>query len=93
MKKLTYTFAALFAAMTFANAQARLQVIHNCADPAAATVDIYLNEAATPLLDDFAFRKASPFIDAPADVPVTIKVCAPDSKDSKTPIKSFTVTL
>lgn len=93
MKKLTYTFAALFAAMTFANAQARLQVIHNCADPAAAIVDIYLNDGAAPLLDNFAFRKASPFIDAPAGVPLKISVCAPDSKDSKTPIKTFTVTL
>ena len=42
---------------------ARVQVIHNCADAAAATVDVYLD--ATLLIDDFDFRTASPFIDRP----------------------------
>ena len=55
----------LFAGMSFLNAQtARLQVIHNSADVAADQVDVYLN--GTLLLDNFAFRTATPFIDAPA---------------------------
>ena len=44
---------------------ARVQVIHNSADAAAEVVDVYLNDAL--LIDDFAFRTASPFIDAPAE--------------------------
>ena len=50
--------------------QARLQVIHNAADKAAASVDVYLwngdeNELVVKL-DDFAFRTATPFVDVPA---------------------------
>ncbi len=44
-------------------AAARLQVIHNSADPAAAMVDVYLNDKLT--LNDFAFRTATPFITVP----------------------------
>ncbi|MEX0813670.1 MAG: DUF4397 domain-containing protein [Chitinophagales bacterium] len=51
---------------------ARVQVIHNSADPLTDTVDIYLNGGL--ILDDFAFREASPFIDVEADVPVEIVV-------------------
>ena len=38
---------------------ARLQVIHNAADPGAALVDLYVN--GTLFQDDFAFRAATPF--------------------------------
>ncbi len=51
---------------------ARLQIIHNAADPAAALVDVYVNGAR--LLDDFAFRTATPFIDVPADVALLVGV-------------------
>ena len=49
----------IFMGMTNLFAQtARLQVIHNAADPGAVSVDIYLN--GTLLLDNFAFRDATP---------------------------------
>ncbi len=70
---------------------ARLQVIHNAADPAAAVVDVYVNGA--KLLDDFAFRAATPFIDVPAEVELIIGVAPGDSKDSGDIIATFPVTL
>lgn len=60
-----------------ANAMARVQVIHNAADMAAAVVDVYVN--GDILLDDFEFRTASPFIDAPAGLPLTIDIAPGNS--------------
>jgi hypothetical protein len=59
------------------NATARVQVIHNSADAAAAVVDIWLNQ--TKLIPNFAFRTASPFIDAPAGELLNIGVAPPNS--------------
>lgn len=71
---------------------ARVQVIHNCADAAAATVDVYLN--GTLLLDDFAFRTATPFINAPADTgTVRIGVAPANSMSEADTIYSVTTTL
>lgn len=71
--------------------QARVQVIHNSADAAAAVVDVWLNDSL--LLDDFAFRNASPFVDAPAGVPIDISIAAPNSVDTIGSIARFTYTL
>jgi hypothetical protein len=71
---------------------ARVQVIHNCADLAAATVDVYLNGAL--LLDNFAFRTASHFIDAPADTgSVRIGIAPASSMSEADTIYSVTTTL
>ena len=51
---------------------ARVQVIHNAADPAAAVVDVYIEEVSTdePAIADFAFRTATPYIDlTPKNLP------------------------
>lgn len=56
---------------------ARLQVIHNCADAIADSVDVYVNGA--KLLDNFAFRTATGFIDVPADVLLEIGVAPKNS--------------
>ena len=61
-------------------APARLQVIHNAADPAAELVDIYVNDDL--LLDDFAFREATPFIDVPAEVTLNLGVAPSTSTSS-----------
>ena len=68
MKTLKTTLLAVMFLLigSTAYSQARVQVIHNSADAAAAVVDVWLNDQL--LLDNFAFRTASPFIDAPAGV-------------------------
>jgi hypothetical protein len=70
---------------------ARVQVIHNSADLAADTVDVYLNDGL--LLDDFAFRNASPFVDAPIGAAFDITVAPKTSADSSDGIwrKSYTL--
>ncbi len=70
---------------------AKVQVIHNSADAAAAVVDVWLND--TKLLDDFPFRFASPFIDAPTGVEFTIAIKGPDSENPNDPIWSQNYTL
>jgi len=70
------------------DAMARLQVIHNAADPAAAAVDIYVN--GDLLLEDFGFREATPFIDVPADVELNFDITPAASEDV---VASFGVTL
>ncbi len=63
---------------------ARVQVIHNSADTIAEVVDVWLNQDL--LLDNFAFRTASPFIDAPANEQFTIAIKGPDSQDPYNPL-------
>ena len=70
---------------------ARVQVIHNSADLAAAVVDVYLDN--TLLLDDFAFRTASPFVDAPAGTPFVVGVAPGNSTSAADAIYTETFTL
>lgn len=58
---------------------ARVQVIHNCPNPVANEVDIYINGAKPEALDNFAFRTATPFVDLPAGQDITITVALPTS--------------
>jgi hypothetical protein len=74
-----------------ATSVARLQVIHNAADPAAASVDIYVNGNLE--LDNFAFRTATPYIDVPAGVLLNIGVAPGNSMSVNDTLKSFLVTL
>jgi hypothetical protein len=70
---------------------ARVQVIHNSADAAAAVVDVWLDD--TKLIENFAFRTATPFIDAPAGVEFTIAIQGPGSTSPANPIWSQNYTL
>jgi len=66
---------------------ARLQAIHNAADPAAATVDVYVNGAL--FIDDFDFREATPFVDVPAGAALSIAVAPGNSTSVGDAIATF----
>jgi hypothetical protein len=87
---LSITSALLLASSSFAQS-ARVQVIHNCADAAAATVDVWINDSL--LIDDFNFRTASPFIDAPSGVAFDITVQPSNSIDTTNGLARFTYNL
>jgi hypothetical protein len=92
MKKNLLATAACVALAAVAQAQtAEMQIIHNAADPAAASVDVYVNGALT--LDDFAFRTATPFVTLPAGVPLNIGVAPGNSASVNDTLKNFAVTL
>ena len=97
--KSNYFFTFLFTLFMYSGTSfaqtARVQAIHNSADAAAAVVDVYLSALGQDrlLIEDFAFRTASPFIDAPSGIPLTIKITLPDDPVSEAVYTSPTLTL
>lgn len=89
--KNTLLLSLSLAGMITASAQSRVQVIHNSADLAADTVDVYLGS--TLLLDNFAFRTATPYIDAPSGIPITLSVAPKGSMSVSDTFYSVTTTL
>ncbi|MBN3034916.1 MAG: DUF4397 domain-containing protein, partial [Bacteroidales bacterium] len=83
-KMMTLAAAIALAVTSSAYGAARVQVIHNSSDPDAKTVDVWLNDVL--LIDDFNFRTATPFIDAPAGTPFTITITPPDHISPANPI-------
>jgi hypothetical protein len=77
--------STLFLVQLLSAQTARMQVIHNSADVAASSVDVYLwNGDADSLiikLDDFAFRTATPFVDVPAGDSLAAIIAGPSSED------------
>lgn len=89
MKHLITTLFAFLLTVVAASAQfARLQVIHNSPDP---SVDVYVNGALT--LDNFAFRTATPFINIPAGVPLTVAIAPASSTSAAEAFFSTNLTL
>lgn len=62
---------------TTAEVFARVQAIHNCADKAGDSVDVYLN--GTKIVDNFAFRTATEFLDVPAKTPINVGIALKNS--------------
>jgi len=91
MKKLLQFITVLLVSFTAFSQTARVQVIHNSADAAAETVDVYLDE--TLLIPNFEFRTASPFVDAPAGVAIELSVAPPNSSGVGDAIYTVEVTL
>jgi hypothetical protein len=91
MKKSLQLIALLFATSTSFAQLARVQIIHNSADAAATTVDIYVN--GTLLYNDVAFRTATPYFDAPAGIPLSIAIAPGSSTSVAQAVATFPVTL
>ena len=87
MKNTTLTlFVLLLTAFSGIAQTARLQLIHNAPSP---TVDIYVNGAL--FQNDVAFRQATPFVDVPANTPLTIGVALDTSTSAASAIATFNV--
>ncbi|MFN2395293.1 MAG: DUF4397 domain-containing protein, partial [Bacteroidales bacterium] len=71
-------------------ALARAQFIHNSADLAATSVDVFVNGAL--FYGDFDFRTATPFVDVPAEVELTIDI-APAGAGIESSVFNTNVTL
>jgi len=95
MKTQNFTFRSLILAIALVPmlviGQAQFQVIHNSPDAAAAEVDVWLNDQI--LIDNFAFRTASPFINAPAGVDFDIVIQPATSNDTTNALARFTYNL
>ena len=76
MKRLLLSISLVALSSSAFSQTAKVQAIHNSADMAAATVDVWLTTptGSALLIDDFQFRTASPFIDAPAGVPISLSI-------------------
>ena len=90
-KKFLLTGLLTFAIASQTFAGSKIQIIHNAADPAAAVVDVYLGPAL--IIDDFAFRTATAFLDVPSGVPLVVSIAPSTSTSVLDAIADFTYTL
>ncbi|MFZ9939156.1 MAG: DUF4397 domain-containing protein [Bacteroidia bacterium] len=85
-------FSLLFVSIATAQQSAMVQVIHNCADAAADTVDVWVN--GTRALPNFRFRTATPFTALPAGIPLSIHITPNAAADTNSAVfvKRLTLT-
>ncbi|MBL7982436.1 MAG: DUF4397 domain-containing protein [Flavobacteriales bacterium] len=91
--KWTALSAGLMVASSMLAQTARVQVIHNSADAAAAVVDIYINGGDEPAINDFAFRTATEFLNLPAGVDLTIGIAPGNSTGPQDIITALNTTV
>lgn len=72
---------------------ATIQIIHNSPDPAAATVDIYVNAGAMPAVPDLAFRAATGLITLPAGVDLIVGIAPGNSTGPEDVLANWTFNL
>lgn len=83
--------AGLLTAVSAAAQTARLQIIHNSADPLAEVVDIYVNGGLYE--DNLAFRTATEFRTVPAGVDLDVAIAGGDSQSADDAIVNFNFNL
>jgi hypothetical protein len=67
----------------------RVQIVHASADPAFSIVDLWLNGVKT--FDNVSFRRASGFVDVPANTPLVIGLAPATSNAYKDTIATITL--
>jgi len=72
-------FSFLIAFNSYAFADAQVQIIHNCADPAASVVDVYVNGQKLSQLDDLGYKEATPYVPIPAGIDVVVTIASQNS--------------
>lgn len=87
---LTLLGLVLASSYTAFSQTAKVQIIHNCADPAASVVDVYVNGALA--LNDFQFRSATPYLDLPGGTLLNIGIAPGNSTSVNDTLVNFPVT-
>ncbi len=67
----------------------RVQIVHNAADPAIASVDIYVN--GTKAFDNVNFRRATPFSNLAANTPIVVGFAPATSTGYKDTLRTITL--
>jgi Secretion system C-terminal sorting domain len=92
MKKITLLAAsAILFISQAALSQAKLQAVHNSPDAALSQIDVYLGDVR--IIDNIGFRVATPFLDAPAGIPLTFTIAPGNSTSVADGFYSRTETL
>ncbi len=91
MKNLLRLIVVVFISATSFAQTAKVQVIHNSADPLASEVDVYLN--ADLAIDNFVFRTATSFLDLPAGVEIELSIAPGNSSGIGDALLTVPVTL
>ncbi|MDX2475297.1 MAG: DUF4397 domain-containing protein [Candidatus Krumholzibacteria bacterium] len=84
---------ALFTVGAAVAQEATIQIIHNSPDPAATTVDIYVNAGADPAVPDLAFRAATGLITLPSDTDLVVGIAPGNSSGPEDVLANWTFNL
>lgn len=92
MKKTLLTSLACGALTTLLFGQAKVQIVHNSPDQNAAVVDVYVNDGASPAVDDLAYRSATGFVELPANTPIKIGIAPGTSSNPNQAVATINYT-
>lgn len=93
---LIFAVIGLISLSSFSGASAQdafVQIIHNSPDPAASTVDIYINSGAEPAVPDLAFRAATGVVALPAGVDLEVGIAPGNSSGPQDILATWTYNL
>nr|MEE4267557.1 DUF4397 domain-containing protein [Candidatus Krumholzibacteria bacterium] len=94
LKLMTALFAiSIFGAGMAVAQDATIQIIHNSPDPAAASVDIYVNGGEFPAIAGLGFREATGLVMLPSDTDLEVGIAPGGSAGPQDIIASWTYNL